>query len=87
MDNETWRGVQLSGFENAYEISTTGRVRLSPYDYFKDGALCRSEGRVLEVEEDTVFMNSGEFMGKSRIKTLFNKTFPNTQYKEYSSVE
>ena len=69
---EIWRGVQLSGFENAYEISTTGRVRLSPYYYFKDGEQCKSEGRILDIEEDKVFMNSGFYQGEYKIKTLFN---------------
>ena len=77
---ETWRKLALGGFEDLYQISTSGRVRATPYIFFKGMNKVHTRSRVLEQEENYVYMSNGMFSGQYNVKTLFNKTFPNTDY-------
>ena len=78
---EIWRKLNFNGFEELYEISSRARVRVVPYIFFKGSLQHETKSRILDKDEENyVYMRNGIYEGKYRVKTLFKKTFPNTEY-------
>ena len=77
---EIFRPLELNGFKELYEISNKGTVKYKEYQFWKDGVLKTSKGRILKVEVDkSVYLRSRVYDGFYNIGILHKHTFPSSK--------